>query len=117
MIILYDEAFGENRRLARLLSHELAHHRYEKIENDKVGASYRKATGWLPEINGRDYYWIGRKDGYVEEDGAREPGEDFSNNLESFIFDPDKLKKLTPSAYNWIEKEFGDKLKVKGAQK
>lgn len=113
MIILYDSAFGEDRRLARLLAHELAHHRYAKLENGEVGTSYRRATGWRPEVEGRNYYWTGRKQGYVEEDGAKAPDEDFANNLDYFLFDPDRLQKVTPSAYEWIKKQFGDKFKIK----
>lgn len=113
MIVLYDNAFGKDRRLARLLAHELAHHKYAKFENEAIGTSYRRSTGWRPEIEGRDFYWTGRKDGYVEEDGAREPGEDFANNLDHYLFDPERLQKVTPDAYDWIKKQFGDKFKIK----
>jgi hypothetical protein len=113
MIVLYDNAFGEDRRLARLIAHEIAHHKYAKFENEDIGTSYRRATGWRPEIKGRDFYWTGRKDGYVEEDGAREPDEDFANNLDHFLFDPERLQKVTPKAYDWIKKQFSDKFKIK----
>jgi hypothetical protein len=62
-------------------------------------------------------YWAGRKDGYIEVDGKNSHEEDYANNLEHFLYDPDKLKKVTPSAYDWIKKRFGDSFKLKEEKK
>lgn len=49
----------------------------------------------------------------MEEDGKISPTEDYANNLEHFINDPDKLKNKTPLAYEWFKKRFGSKLEKK----
>jgi hypothetical protein len=103
------------RPTARLLAHELAHHRYEKIEDTDEGASYRKASGWKLTPEGDKFFWTGRKQGYVEEDGGSAPKEDFANNIDHFLFDPIKLKQVTPGAYEWIKKRFSGKFKISGS--
>jgi Mlc titration factor MtfA (ptsG expression regulator) len=53
----------------------------------------------------------------VEEDGAIDIGEDFSNNIEYFLFEPTKLKAKTPKVYQWIKEKYGDSFKPrKGKQ-
>lgn len=108
MIVLYDSAFNENRTLARLLAHELAHHKYEGFRWKADGVSYRKATGWRLTDEGDQYFWTGRMTGYVEDDGKADPKEDFANNIEHFLFNPNGLKSTTPTAYQWIKWRFGD---------
>jgi hypothetical protein len=53
----------------------------------------------------------GRLD-YVEEDGPSSITEDFFNNIEYFIFERKKLQNTAPKVDAWIQKMFGDKLKV-----
>lgn len=38
--------------------------------------------------------------------------EDFSNNIEFYLFDAMALEKKTPQAYQWIKKNFGETLKI-----
>jgi len=117
LIVLYDSAFDSKRNLARILVHELSHITYKKLSS-KDGPDYRRATNWDFETSlGEKYYWKPRESGYVEEDGKISPEEDFANNVEYFIFMPEKLKEKTPSAYNWIKRYFGDKFKLKGGKK
>jgi hypothetical protein len=75
---------------------------------------YSRATGWVPTLHGRTVVWTGRKTGYVEKDGEYSPTEDFANNIEYYLFEPETLRAKTPTAYEWIKKTYGDKLKLKG---
>lgn len=117
LIVIYDSAFDSKRNLARILVHELSHIAYQHLSKEEA-PDYRRATGWGFEAaaHGR-YFFKGRKSGYVEEDGKISPEEDFSNNIEYYLFEPDKLKKETPGAYNWINKHYGDTFKLKGGKK
>lgn len=42
---------------------------------------------------------------------------DAASNPEYYLFEPAKLKTVTPSAYDWIAQHFGDKLKTSGGAK
>ena len=64
-----------------------------------------------------EIYWEGRKSGYIEEDGKLSHEEDYANNVEHFLYDPDNLKKVTLNAYDWIKKHFGGDFKLKGSKK
>ena len=110
-IILYDEAFSKNRNLSRIVAHEFAHQLYDKM-TDKEKLDYRRATGASLDykLNG-DIDWVGRDNGYIEPDGRSSFEEDFANNLEYFIYNSDKLKIITPSAYNWLNNKYGSKTK------
>ncbi|WP_413943460.1 hypothetical protein [Bdellovibrio sp. HCB-162] len=117
IIVIYDSAFDNKDGLDRVITHELSHQNYEDI-GETARQDYRRATGWHLELEkDNKYYWQGRKNGYVEEDGKMSPNEDYSNNFEHFINNPDKLKKTTPSAYEWYQKRYGDKLGRKGSGK
>jgi hypothetical protein len=79
---------------------------------------YLRATGWVVFATDRaendPSRYFHRTNGYVEEDGKLYPQEDFGNNIEYFIYNPDFLKEQTPSAYLWISREFGGKLSSGG---
>lgn len=116
-VVLYDSAFDSSRNIGQIIAHELSHQNYGQL-SDKEKQDYRLATGWHTELepDGK-IYWNGRKDGYVEEDGRFSREEDYANNVEYFLYNPDKLKKVTPSAYDWIKKHFGESFKLKGGKK
>jgi hypothetical protein len=115
-VVLYDTAFGENQRLARVLAHELAHQNYEEL-NLSEGSSYRSAAGWTSWMDkDRNVFWIPRSKGFVKEDGQSKPGEDYANNIEYFLFEPELLKRKTPRVYDWIKSRYGDKLKIRGVE-
>ena len=84
-------------------------------ENDKL--DYRRATNWNYQIDlgskDRVYYYEGRKTGYVEEDGNSSPRENYANNIEYYIYTPDKLKKVTPQAFEWIQKKYGKSINIR----
>lgn len=70
-------------------------------------------SGWTVTLEGRKIISTRRKTGFVEEDGKTSIQEDFANNIEYFLYNPDKLKSLTPSIYNWIKTKYGEKFKIK----
>jgi len=117
VIVIYDSAFESSRNLGRILSHEFAHQNFKDLSKDEK-QDYRRASGWRMKLESdRNVYWEGREDGYVEEDGKISYEEDYSNNLEHYLYDPDKLKKVTPSAHSWIKKHFGDGFQIKRQKK
>lgn len=116
IIVIYDSAFTSLRGIKRILAHELIHQSYKDL-SEKEQQDYRRVTGWHYKVEpDRQFYWAGRKDGYIADDGRISHEEDFANNLEHFLFDSDKLKKVTPNAYEWIKKKYGDKLKLKDSK-
>ncbi|MGZ3747486.1 MAG: hypothetical protein ACXVB4_06085 [Pseudobdellovibrionaceae bacterium] len=117
VIVIYDSSFDSSRNLGRILCHELSHQNFKDLSNEEK-QDYRRATGWHLKLESdRNVYWVGRKSGYVEEDGKNSYEEDYSNNLEYYLYDPDKLKKVTPSGYEWIKKHFGDGFRIKGQKR
>lgn len=117
IIVLYDTAFQSSRNLGEIVTHELSHQNYLDL-SEKDRQDYRRATGWHLELKpDRNFYWEGRKVGYIEDDGSFSPEEDYANNLEHFLFGPDRLNKVTPEAYLWIKKRFGENFKLKERKK
>lgn len=57
------------------------------------------------------------RNGYTKSDGDFSPEEDYANNLEHFLYSPDRLKKVTPEAYLWLKKRFGEGFKLKERKK
>lgn len=116
VIALYDTAFKSSKNLGQILTHELAHINYKELKQ-KNQLDYGHATGWRYNIeNDNKLYLEGRKSGYIAEDGRTSVEEDYANNLEHFLYSPDKLKKVTPEAYNWFNKTYKD-LKLKERKK
>jgi hypothetical protein len=118
-ITVYDPAFTKEQNLARILGHEMAHELYRHLSVDDK-RNYLFAADWLPYKNTKTGEWllIPNRDQYVAEDGKESPTEDFSNNIEYYLFDPDALKVKSPKVYDWIQKKFGDTFKLaKGVRK
>lgn len=44
-------------------------------------------------------------------DGKLSAEEDFANNMEYYLFNPNKLKAISTPAYNWIKGRFGEQIK------
>ena len=119
VLVLYDSAFGGDRDLSRILAHELIHEYFRNLSPSEA-QSYRRVTGWHLRLESdRKINWYGRDSGYVEDDGSNSYEEDFANNVEYFLFDKEKLQRLTPKAFQWIENHFGSdfRLKVRRKQK
>ncbi len=113
MIVLYDSAFDQSHRLARILAHELAHQIYDQFGLDD-GADYRRVAGWQITVEESKVYWVPRSDGFVKDNVRRDPSEDFAANLEYLLFEPEVLRKKTPKVYEWLKRRFGDKFKLRG---
>ena len=108
-IALYDTAFSKKYKLAQVVAHELAHELYRSLP-DEVKVQYQTATGWSKQKLGGVTILSSRdKSKFVDQDGRALPEEDFANNIEYFMFHPKQLQKVTPSAYRWIKKRFGDR--------
>jgi hypothetical protein len=117
-LVLYDTAFLPNRNLARILAHEFAHQIYSKLDKSSA-EGYRKAVGWKLGIDpdGSTVFWSKRSGDFVEADGRQGPKEDFANNLEYFLFEPNVLRSKTPRAFDWFKARYGDNFKVRGGRK
>jgi hypothetical protein len=118
IMVLYDSAFDKGQRLARIVAHELAHETYVALGRSSQ-TSYRKALGWKFEYEpeSRKFLYKERAGNFVADDGRQGPMEDFANNLEYYLFEPNVLKGKTPKAFDWMKKHFGDKFKVgKGSE-
>lgn len=113
-VALYDRAFFSDQNLTRILAHEFAHEVYRQMYGEDKGLSYASAADWLQVKNRKtgDLMLVPNRDGFVEEDGKENPNEDFSNNIEYFLFNPTVLKEKTLKVYHWILKKFGDKFKL-----
>jgi len=111
-IVLFDSAFDQSRNLARILGHELAHIAYRDLSaqdhDDLLAALYRFEFN---DASGKKIYIRGRNK-FVEEDGKLSPTEDIANDIEYFLFDPKRLKEVTPTAFDWIKMHFGANFKL-----
>jgi len=64
--------------------------------------------------------WVTRRtnDDFIRLDGKLGPEEDFAVNVDTYLFNPDLLKKKVPHAYTWIKQYFSDKFVIrKGGKK
>jgi hypothetical protein len=112
-VVLYDAAFAQKQNLARILAHELAHVVYMNFPDSKR-TSYEKDSDWINlDVGGGKTITIprhGRK--FVEKDGELSPDEDFANNIEFYLFEPEALKEKSNAVYLWIQKTFGSDFKL-----
>ena len=116
-IVIYNSAFDSTSSLGQIVAHELAHQNYDELRETER-RDYRHATGWHLELDPEGtIFWAGRKVGYVEDDGKNSHEEDFANNVEYYLFRPEKLKKITPTTFDWIRKHFGENFKLQRAKK
>jgi hypothetical protein len=111
IVVLYDSAFNKSNNLARVIAHELAHETYVKL-NEADSIDYRTTLNWFTSRRGNRSTIVSREDGFVTDDGRVSPEEDFANNIEYFLFEPNVLKSKTPHAFRWIKTHLGDKFKV-----
>ncbi|WP_415062844.1 hypothetical protein [Bdellovibrio sp.] len=114
IIVIYDSAFEKRYNLQRVIAHELAHQMYLDLSEIDI-TDYQYSTNWIP-LRDKQKRYISRKDGFVQDDGRESPEEDYANNIEFYLNEPEKLKKVTPNAYNWIRRRFGDKFKLRSGR-
>jgi hypothetical protein len=115
-VVLYDAAFNESNVLARVIAHELAHEEFRQLPDSET-ISYLRENDWVQITNQitRKKTYVANRDGFVADDGQETPGEDFSNNIEFYLFESELLRRKTPSAYRWISRKFGDTFKIRKA--
>jgi hypothetical protein len=111
IVVVYDIAFKSPRALERILAHELAHEVYEYLSNADI-EDYKMKTNWFEHLIKGKKHVLNRGIGFVTEDGKTSPEEDFANNLEYYLFEPTRLKSVTPHAYQWNKEHFGDKFEL-----
>jgi hypothetical protein len=109
-IVFYDSAFDKSYNLTEVLSHELAHINYLHLSPDDA-TTYHDMNGWI-HLDDKNKWINHRKEGFVELDGRDSPEEDYANNVQYYLFYPNKLRLKTPTAYDWIKAHFGDKFKI-----
>lgn len=111
-IVVYDAVFEGNHDLGQVLSHELAHETYRNF-SDKERREYQDETGWgnFDEVGGKSGEWISSRTKFIKPDGRDSPEEDFANNVEYYLTKPEKLKLISPEAYEWIKNRYDSKMK------
>ena len=108
-IAIYDRAFNNPYlSTSRIVAHELAHVLYLSL-NEKERKNYEDSLGWKEDkLSGS-----ARSGAFINSGAKDSPDEDFANNLDFFLFEPDKLKATVPSAYNWFKSKFPKDFKIK----
>ena len=116
-IVLYDSAFNSKQDLSRILAHEFAHKLYHRLTPEDA-RSYNAAAEWgVFRTKGGQTIFVPMRESYVEDDGREGPNEDFSNNIEYYLFASNTLKKGTPKVSEWILQKYGEAFKLKKASK
>ncbi len=103
IIVLYDSAFSGD--VERYVAHELAHILYDRLSNEEK-RELHKVSLWEKDKKG-EYRTIRKK--FSEPDGSNDPAEDFSNNVEHYLFNKKEFKKIYSSISKWIENLLGEK--------
>lgn len=107
-IVIYNSAFERPEvSIDRVVTHELAHViflNFQKNERD----NYKNELGWSKFTTGQI-----RPGTFINSGAKDSPDEDFANNIEYFLFQPEDLKTIVPKAYNWILSKFSKKFKLK----
>jgi hypothetical protein len=101
-LILFPKGFLNPDQMPRIILHELSHFMLEREWKSKF-SKYKEFSGWN-SLSGRQAY---RSGDFVDPDGRFSADEDFSNNIEFYLFEPEILKEKSPSLYSWIKANLG----------
>ena len=108
-ITIYDSIYQYN--LERVISHELAHILYHRL-SDQERDSYTTIANWkLKTDKTGEEIMQSTRTVFTEDDGKSSPKEDFSNNIEYYLFDKKTLRRKNPKIYQWIDKYMEEKEK------
>lgn len=107
LLILFPVAFEKKSPLERILVHEVAHFLVRSEWKD-VFEKYRRENGWANKKEGES-----RPGDFVASDGRDSADEDFANNIEYYIFEPQTLRSRSPNIYSWLAKHLGKDLVLK----
>lgn len=108
-VVLYDRAFDNPFfSTSRVLAHELGHVIYLSLsESERRG--YQKALGWKSS----DDESKTRPGDFVSSRAKDSADEDFAENINFLLFEPDFLKVKVPAAFGWFSKKFNASFKLK----
>jgi hypothetical protein len=114
-IALYDSAFrADDAKLTGYIAHEFAHIFWRNMKDDTAKKNYYVAAGWgVTKKGNTEYIWMERGKNYIYSDGWTSPEEDFANNIEAFLTEPQRLEALCPGIHFWIHEFFGDNFKLR----
>lgn len=111
-VIIYDRFFEDNKPV-NVLVHELSHVIYFELSR-KLKLDYLKVADWKElSLQGSESTFQTGRVNFVESDGSDSPEEDFANNVEYFLTEPNILKDKNPKIYNWIKENFSEKFTLK----
>lgn len=103
-IILFPATFSSNIPIDRVLFHEMIH-QMSLNEWSKTLSDYKKAVQWA------DNSPTPRAGEFLDPDGRSSAEEDLANNVESYVFEPEKLKLASIKIHSWIEKNLKSQIK------
>lgn len=104
-IILFSAAFHSDLPMERILFHETLHQMMTSEWSD-ILSEYKKETKWS------DNSPLPRNGEFVEPDGKTSVEEDFANNVEYYVYEPEKLKNASKTIYSWIDKKLKSKIRL-----
>ncbi len=111
--VIYDSAFSSKTSLAQIIAHEFSHHVYFGFDQ-RDSQSYQNAADWMVIGTRNDRpVWATARTSFVDPDGYMSVDEDFSNNIEYFLFNPTKVKELAPRVFSWIQTRYGSNFKIR----
>ena len=108
-IVIYDRAF-DNPFLStsRVLVHELGHVIYLGL-SEAERRSYQNMMGWKSVRDSDET----RSGDFVSSRAKDSIDEDFAENLNFLLFEPDVLRAKVPLAFKWLSKKFPGSFKLK----
>lgn len=110
-ITLYDEAFTYRDSLAQIITHELSHALYEKL-NYKETESFRLSAGWVEDLLIEGALTTVKDKKFIQPDSKISISEDFANHIEYYLFKNKLLEKESPTAFQWIKGKYGPEFKI-----
>jgi hypothetical protein len=109
-LVLYDAAFAQSNNLAHVVAHEASHYLYLNLSRS-LEADFLRVAKWKSNPKSPSQFESSRPTAqYIRPVGKQSPREDFSDCIATYVTQPDKLKKISPEIYNWVESTLGNVL-------
>lgn len=93
---------------SRVIAHELGHVIHLHLKKSEW-RDYQTALKWKKLENGS----FSRPGKFISSRAKDSVEEDFGENIDAFLFEPDRLKETVPAAYGWISKKLPKGFKLK----
>lgn len=107
-IVIYDAAFEPKYKLAHVLDHEMAHLLFGAL-SEREKKAFRDAAKW--GLTESKTFVPGRPEGqFLRKNGMLSPDEDFADSVTAYIHEPQKLKKVSPETFGWMERHLKPKI-------